>query len=185
MLGEPRPTVRPRPYCALFLERCEQETQLLTPKRITAVLLLLLLAIACGGCGGGGEDGGSAVERINGVPVPPAPDPDANDETVAGIDSDGDGVRDDVQRFIAQEFGSDPDAHALAIEFAKTQQAALKEPTAETVSEHTLLVGCLNDPDVLVRLRFATNETLNTVDRRNAYADAFAGAVLSRDGCPE
>lgn len=38
----------------------------------------------------------------------PMPDPKKNNATVAGVDSDNDGIRDDVQRWINEEFGDQP-----------------------------------------------------------------------------
>jgi hypothetical protein len=38
----------------------------------------------------------------------PMPDPKLNDKTVAGIDSDGDGIRDDIQRWINEKYTDKP-----------------------------------------------------------------------------
>src|SRR4051812_48211198 len=43
-----------------------------------------------------------APEVINGIVVPPEPAPSVNDSTLAGIDSNNNGVRDDVERFVAR-----------------------------------------------------------------------------------
>ena len=41
------------------------------------------------------------MEVINGVTVPPEPAPDLNNATLAGVDVNNNGVRDDVERVIA------------------------------------------------------------------------------------
>lgn len=45
-------------------------------------------------------------EMINGIPVPPEPDPVINNATLAGVDSNNNGVRDDVERMIGARSSS-------------------------------------------------------------------------------
>lgn len=80
----------------------------------TQALVLVLLLSSCGGMSHSATtesatttgtttiDGSGTVELINGIPVPPEPDPVANNATLAGIDVNGNGVRDDVERKIAE-----------------------------------------------------------------------------------
>ncbi|UXY15498.1 hypothetical protein N8I74_00335 [Chitiniphilus purpureus] len=64
-------------------------------------------------------------ETINGIKVPPDPGAEGR-RTLAGIDSDNDGVRDDVQRFLAKEVGQHPARFRYAMEMARiTQQEIL------------------------------------------------------------
>jgi hypothetical protein len=65
---------------------------------------------------------------INGYTVPPEPDEKLNNSTVLGIDSDNNGVRDDVDRLVALNF-PDPVKHALAIQGARATQITLSDPT--------------------------------------------------------
>lgn len=53
------------------------------------------------------------TELINGIPVPPEPDPTANNATLAGIDVNGNGVRDDVERKIAEKYSANNEAYLL------------------------------------------------------------------------
>jgi hypothetical protein len=55
----------------------------------------------------------------------PMPDSEKNNATVAGIDSDGDGIRDDIQRYINENFSSDPKIKMGARQYAKDQQMTL------------------------------------------------------------
>lgn len=141
----------------------------------------MLLSLALGCSRDGAQSGGPEV--INGIVVPPAPDPIANQATVAGIDSNADGVRDDVERFIATEFGAVPAEHAEAITYARTQQAAITVTTPERVAAHVALVDCITDHDKLLRLRKITFATTDIGARRAAYGLAFAGVTLSGKGC--
>ena len=65
-----------------------------------------------------------APEIINGVALPPEPPPELNNATLAGFDTNGNGVRDDIDRLIATKFGGQPDAK-YATAFAREYQATL------------------------------------------------------------
>lgn len=54
------------------------------------------------------------------------PDPgEAGKKTVAGIDADGDGVRDDVQRYIYRTYSQDELKRKAMLQYAKAQQESL------------------------------------------------------------
>jgi hypothetical protein len=157
--------------------------------RLSTAIAALAILSACGGGGASGSPGqsaggGATTETINGIAVPPTPDPAANRATVAGVDSNGNGVRDDVDRLLATEFGQSPATHQDAVLYARTQQAALSTPTSETTEGHIALLRCVRDPQRLAELKKITVATLDVPIRRRAYASAFAGVVLSRRGCP-
>jgi hypothetical protein len=67
------------------------------PWRCGALVTALLLFVSCGGGGGG-----APTETVNGIAVPPAPDAASNAGTLSGVDSNGNALRDDVERTIAQ-----------------------------------------------------------------------------------
>lgn len=72
---------------------------------LTAAAILAISIVTLSGCGGGSGSaagGASSGETINGILVPPLPDLTANNATLAGVDSNRNGVRDDVERDIAQ-----------------------------------------------------------------------------------
>ena len=62
-------------------------------------LVLIFLSFGCF------EDRSRMV--IDGKLEPPYPDSSENDKTIGGIDSNGDGVRDDVERWINRKFSKD------------------------------------------------------------------------------
>lgn len=63
-------------------------------------------------------------EVINGITVPPEPAPSINNATLAGVDSNKNGVRDDVERMLAKKTGSQLEfSNAMVV--AVTAQAAL------------------------------------------------------------
>ncbi|WP_373033122.1 Ig-like domain-containing protein [Sulfurovum sp.] len=65
-------------------------------------------------------------EVINGHQLPPEPDPVVNDSTLLGIDANGNGVRDDVERHIIIRFSKEVEfpktKTAIALQYAKAYQ---------------------------------------------------------------
>jgi len=129
-------------------------------------------------------NGTPAGETINGIPVPPEPDKTLNQSTLAGIDSNNNGVRDDIERMVARNFGTDATAYQQAFAHARTQQLAITVPSDEASQRHLDGIRCLSDNNKLSQLKQITVTTLDTSMRRTAFARAFAGAVISEEGCP-
>lgn len=77
---------------------------------------------------------------INGVPVPPEPPSELNNVTLAGFDTNANGVRDDIDRLIATNFGGQPDAQ-YATAFAREYQATLIGPTPADRTTALVQVG--------------------------------------------
>ncbi|NOR56047.1 MAG: hypothetical protein GQ531_07540 [Sulfurovum sp.] len=73
---------------------------------------------------------------VNGHVLPHEPDPTVNNSTLLGIDSNDNGVRDDVERYIYERFGKDPEYPktkiALAMQDAWSTQKILETPTIES-----------------------------------------------------
>ncbi len=136
------------------------------------------------GCGGG-SGGGSKSEQINGIVVPPVPDSTANLATVSGVDSNSNGIRDDVDRALATEFGQGAATYQEAATYARTLQAALVNPGPSTIENHLALLRCERDLKKLTDLQKVTLATLDAPIRTNAYATTFAGVLLSSRGCPK
>ncbi len=125
----------------------------------------------------------TGVEIINGVIIPPIPDSTSNKASIKGVDSNNNGLRDDVERFIAKEFGPDAILYEKAKEHAITLQGAIINPTPETISVHLDSFRCISDNQRLSDFRKTTIETLNTPERRAVYGKTFAGTVITKEGC--
>jgi hypothetical protein len=110
------------------------------------------------------------------------PDPgEAGKQTLEGIDSDNDGVRDDVQRYIAIAYQNSAKTRAALSQYAASLQQALtvaSDPTAaggawtQIANDLSCLADILgstqaNQDRVIVRAQF-----LNTVERSRAYLRA-------------
>lgn len=61
-------------------------------------------SVSSGASSDASSSSSSSGETINGHIVPPEPDPVLNDSTLAGIDVNANGVRDDVERVIAASY---------------------------------------------------------------------------------
>lgn len=145
--------------------------------------LSILLVILLQACGGGQNTAESLIDGgiVNGVKVPAAPDVSVNSSTRQGVDSDGNGIRDDIDRKIAELFGGTAD-FSLAVDHAKSLQAAIVKGSSGDAEKYLSIINC-SDLSILSKLRIVTIETLNSFDRRNAYAEVFAGKSISKNGC--
>jgi hypothetical protein len=108
--------------------------------------LSIVVPLILAGCGGGGDSAsssGSAVtmEKINGIDVPPAPPVDVNNATVTGVDVDKNGIRDDVDRFIAVS-AETPQKRTSYIEVATAAQKLLSETDEAKLKELYKSLSC-------------------------------------------
>ncbi len=162
----------------------EEDTAFSMPRRFAVVLFVALgLASIVGSGGGGGEP--ASIETINGLQVPPDPGP-AGVATVAGIDTDGNGIRDDVDRFIASNHGSSAAQVAATRVSAKALQAVLMADSANleasTLAVHAsmdaavcvakmLLTAGAAPAPALSALLAKTNNTLERMRQREAVTN--------------
>jgi len=78
---------------------------------IKNTILSLIVILVMGACGGSSNssynpsapDASTEVVVINGYTLPPEPDPVVNDSTILGIDSNDNGVRDDVEIWLLEK----------------------------------------------------------------------------------
>ncbi len=119
---------------------------------------------------------------INGHILPPEPDETKNSATLGGVDSNNNGVRDDVERKIREKY-SKPLHSALFMYEAKFYQRTLVEPTSNAIEiqkDATKTIDCemyLMDFDEeleqygwgLKNFRYVKNLTFNNADRVEKY----------------
>lgn len=150
-----------------------------TPWLVSAGLLVSLLV----GCSGGGGTDGGAPAPGGQAALPPDPGP-AGLATLAGIDSNTNGVRDDLERYIAMTYpaASDADTRAALTQYTKVAQGAIldaNDPVASEPHAQKLMDGveCLlfRRPDDARKLFLELRaRILNTMDRSKAYLMAEA-----------
>ncbi len=85
-----------------------------------------------------GTESLSGSEMINGILVPPEPSPELNNATLAGVDVNNNGVRDDVERKMATLIDS-PQAMAKAIAIAVFYQKLITQ-TGSLSRENQILL---------------------------------------------
>lgn len=141
-------------------------------------LLLLPLLLGCS------DDDGK------GIPGLPADPGKAGKKTLEGIDSDNDGVRDDIQRYIAIEYPNSEKMRRVLTDKAKADQALIlnaydKEKVLEINAEQDKTIDCLwyIDPEMASTHRKKLQaEMLNTEERIRAWikADSHLGGMTFR-----
>jgi hypothetical protein len=67
------------------------------------------------------------LEDVMGKNLPPAPDKAANDATVAGIDANHNGIRDDVELAIFKNYPTSPKIRAAQLQYALALQVEMTE----------------------------------------------------------
>lgn len=118
----------------------------MTKKQISSfaffAFLFLSIFAAC-------NSSGSSTSHPN---LPPDPGI-AGEATLAGIDSDGDGVRDDIQRYIVLTYPDQPEVQKALRQYAKAKQDFIlnAEDAAKTMENATKVsqsTNCLYSKDV-------------------------------------
>ena len=82
---------------------------------------------------------------INGYTLPPMPEKTLNDSTLLGIDSNANGVRDDVERYVIIRFSKEdfPKTRtALAMQYAWANQKVIENPTKESAKYIDDVLDC-------------------------------------------
>jgi hypothetical protein len=188
-------------------------------KKLVTLLLTLAIALTLNGCGDkkpNSDDSASADNTVknpyaygyecegdvvvNGYTLPPCPDPVKNDETLLGIDTNNNNVRDDVERWLIVKYKNE---HKIVTEIgfqtAKAAQIIIQDPSnaKETTKLEEAAQACnayfefwakYNNEPILINHDISTYKHLfntvqfNTKDRIKAYLDydrALSGGVYS------
>ncbi len=107
------------------------------------------------------------LEVINGIKVPPMPETTANNATVAGIDVNANGVRDDVERLVAEEFGGNDKLYQETMTYFVNLQRGVLNPSPENARIYAKSLACFSDLKQLAKSRIEAS-TLNTRERVDA-----------------
>ncbi len=153
-------------------------------KWLTILLIALITAfgtliIAC--CNGNGDGDPTPTPTATNTPVtinlPPDPG-DAGKVTLQGIDSDSDGVRDDVQISIIERYPNDEEKQAALKQEAKAlQEAVIAGDSADTNTIIQAAKSIINSVDCMhtrmedpsSEISFLEDEVINTSERSAAY----------------
>lgn len=129
-------------------------------------------------------DGGVRMENINGFSVPPEPDAKLNKSTLAGVDVNANGVRDDVERAIATKV-SNVAEFENALQIAVIYQRVLVSGLSSQADANAFMisVSCAGIRTT-ERLRRSAVQALilNTSERTNAFranTTRFDGPIIN------
>ena len=93
------------------------------------------------------ENNKKEKEVINGYALPPEPDSKVNNSTLLGIDSNNNGVRDDVERWIYKNYkDKHPIYIAIMMQAARASKKILTDPEGEGIAqenETSKVIDCI------------------------------------------
>ena len=120
---------------------------------------------------------------VDGYVLPPEPDPAVNNATLGGVDSNNNGVRDDVERNIYATYPVRLQ-RGLLIDNAKIYQQIMVEPTSNAIDIQkgiTKVIDCeiflgrldenINADEWIEEPKKVKNKTFNTKERIRKYLD--------------
>ncbi len=124
--------------------------------------------------------------EVGGYRLPPEPDPKTNNATLLGVDSNGNGVRDDVERFIFATEKGHTNWIITDMQFAKGYQKVLERPEFGTRPHMLKAAACLkyhtdkttNRPRAGLKLLDAMFNTKARIERYFDYLEDLSGRVL-------
>lgn len=161
------------------------------------IIGLVLVSCTLTGCDDWFKDKKKAQPSTGAPQTPLPPDPgEAGKATLAGIDSNNDGVRDDIERYIALTYPDSAKTRAALTQYAKVMQGAILDASSKELSlkhadEHEKASECMESAlgfDTYSNTRKDLKPIiLNTDARNNAYFmydDQLGGEVfpLSNQG---
>jgi hypothetical protein len=140
-------------------------------KSVLTVISLFMVALLAGCGGGGGGDSGSPASTTRSATRNLPPDPGAAaTATVAGVDTNNNGVRDEVERTLSDKITDDA-KYQTTINVAKAYQAVLISTPPTTRAEALKIYGAIQCASGTGSVYGAssnvtTNLTFNTADRK-------------------
>jgi hypothetical protein len=120
-----------------------------------------------------------AHEVINGIEVPPLPGLAENKITLRGIDLNQDGVRDDIERYIAEQYGDDQIRYSAIREYVFITESALENQSSKSALKSWIALSCFpHNRDGTLPSQFDRLQNLyfmNTNIRAKAFIKVFTG----------
>jgi hypothetical protein len=120
------------------------------------------------------------LDDVMGKNLPPKPDQELNDSTVAGIDANNNGIRDDVELAIFAKYPHSARIRAAMLQYAKALQAELTQvfnsaSLISAIQKEALAYGCLGDVGLNKesKQKEIENLTINNNIRKNRIDEVF------------
>ena len=136
---------------------------------VIGAFVVIVFVCAATGCGGGGSSSPGDA--------PVTTPPEEVEDTLLGTDENGDGVRDDIEVYIAETYPDSEKIRMAVVGYAKVMQMELfdaedKELSFQHAREADLTVACIKyvDPENGSKIwKELRAEILNTEERTRAY----------------
>lgn len=129
----------------------------------------------------------SDSEVINNITVPHEPDESVNDATIAGVDMNKNGVRDDVERVIAKKVLTQKDFETIMRMAGAVQQILLiSSPTKAQLDPLWKSITCSSGVGDVDYYKPILTATLNTEVRKSNYSgkmSGYGGTFVSLSDC--
>lgn len=117
----------------------------------------------------------TVYKEINGYKLPPEPDPTLNNSTLLGIDSNNNGVRDDVEIYVIKRYAKDPEfpktKTALAMQYAWSAQKILENPTIESKKYSDDAIDCESYWFNIITESMTTLEMMKYMNNHEVFND--------------
>lgn len=143
-------------------------------KSAAQVVVIGTFGILLAGCGGG-SSGTTTVPpttTINGIAVPPEPDATLNAATIAGVDSNNNGVRDDLER-IAAKTSSNQVEFNNSLNSIKSELTQIYASTPQSREEALIILSqapCVDVMNIPGRNEITMDVIFNTPARKEKLA---------------
>jgi hypothetical protein len=118
-----------------------------------------------------------------GISVPPRPYTIINNWTLAGVDSNQNGVRDDVERYIAEAVKGDKNNYALAIDYERNREDLMINPSPEKIFRQHCETLQVDQPSRTAIVKASSN-WLNTKMRWDRNTEIYTSVFKIPDCGP-
>jgi len=132
---------------------------------------------------------------VMGENLPPKPDKNINDSTIAGIDANNNAIRDDVEIAIFEKYPNSAKIRAAELQYAQALQLELtevfnSETLVKTIQKESFAYSCIgeaNNSELRNNEKFIENLVINTDLRKKTIDNAFkymtTYSLLNRENC--
>lgn len=118
-------------------------------------------------------------EVINGITVPPEPSPSVNNATLAGVDSNANGVRDDVERVIARKVTTTAEFNTALVVAKAYQRLLSNTPVLQADADASMLeIDCFVYRSLTNPVRINSSEIRSATFNTSARIEDIRTKVL-------
>jgi len=117
-------------------------------------------------------------ETINGISVPPEPGEQKSTATLSGVDSNNNGVRDDIERLIAEKYGEHEETYLAGIVQAQAIDRVYSSESDDAIEQLNLVIRCTSKHQYSM-MSTIEKEYANTPERWDKFYGSLRGTIIS------